>query len=130
MKNGEREKMSGHCALADRPDERCIAACSRPHPNGNVAAAAGGQPLEQSFQHFCAGRMIVADIGHQLPALLDDFEMALGRADLGGIVLRIEQRAQEGRKLLCRAAPPGQPASSGPNNCTNTGAAVFTYSIA
>ena len=81
----------------------------------NVAAAAGGETLEQSFQHLCAGRVIIADIGHQLPALLADLELALGDADLGGIVLRIEQRAQEGSRNLLPArarSPPSACATS------------------
>ncbi len=39
--------------------------------------------------------MIIGDIGHQLPALLADLELAFGLADLGDIILRLEQRAQE-----------------------------------
>ena len=71
------------CGSAFRRDisrsTRRTAAC-RP-PSGvkctrDVAAAAGRKALEQSLQHPGAGRVIIGDIGHQLPALLADFERA------------------------------------------------------
>ena len=89
--------------LADRPDERRPAAGRRPQMHGDMAAAAGGETFEQALQHAGAGRVIIADIGHQLPGLLPDLERTVGLADLGDIVLRFEQRAQERRELL-RAA--------------------------
>ena len=46
------------------------------------------EAFKQAFQDTRAGRMIIADIGHQLPALLDDLERSAGAAYLGGFVLR------------------------------------------
>ena len=71
--------------------------------HGNVPAAAGGKTFEQAFQYLCAGRAIVADAVHQLPALLPQLRAALGFADLNYIILRVEQHAQEVDELL-RAA--------------------------
>src|SRR5260370_13892942 len=137
--------------LTDRPHKRRLAAGRRLHIHGDVAAAAGSQAFEQSLKNFCAGGMIIGDIGHQLPCLLPDFESAAGLADICNIVLRVEQRAQECRKVFCSSFAsreaardlvsilhPDQLAGEvqqvagivGPNSCTMTGAAVRTYSIA
>ena len=53
----------------------------------NMPATTGCQALKQPPQHGGAGRMVIADIGHQLPALLSDFERAMRLADLGDIIL-------------------------------------------
>ncbi len=75
------------------------------HIDEDMAAAACGEAFEQPLEHFCAGRVIVGDIGHQLPALLPDLECAAGLADTDGIVLRFEQRTQERGEIL-RSTPP------------------------
>ena len=95
----------GACGIAGGPGgpgsptrpTRPTAACRRGglQMHGNMPAAAGGKTFKQALQHFGAGRVIVADICHQLPALLPDLERTSGLADLGDIVLRIEQHAQE-----------------------------------
>src|SRR5215475_2690359 len=72
--------------------------------HGNVPPAAGGETFEQAFQYLCAGRAIVADAFHQLPALLPHFKAALGLADLNDIILRDKQHAQEVDELLRPAA--------------------------
>ncbi len=41
-----------------------------------MTAAAKGEALEQALQHASTSRVIIRDIGHQLPALLNDFELA------------------------------------------------------
>ena len=41
-----------------------------PQAHGICPAATEGKALKQAFQHPRAGRMIIADIGHQLPAWL------------------------------------------------------------
>ena len=43
--------------------------------------------------------MVIANVGHQLPRLLPDFEYASGLADLGNIVLRFKQRSDERREI-------------------------------
>src|SRR5450631_1991439 len=70
----------GRRELADRPDKGDPAAGRGPHVDTDAAVASGRQAGEQSFQHARAGRVIIADIGHQLPALLPNLEGA------GGIV--------------------------------------------
>src|SRR6478752_76646 len=91
----------GHAKpLSDRPDEGRLAARAGPQAHGNVPAATEGKALKQAFQHTRAGRMIITDIGHQLPAGLRDLERAPGPADLGGLVLGGKQREQEIRKFL------------------------------
>src|SRR5438045_8171321 len=90
--------------LPDRPDERRPAARSGAQAYRDMPAATGGEALEQAFQYPRASRVVIADIGHQLPAQLRDLERAFGLADLGNIVLHLEQRTQERGKFL-RAAP-------------------------
>src|SRR6185437_15816574 len=89
--------------LSDRPHEGRLAARGGPQAHGDMPAAAEGEALKQAFQHARTDRMVVADIGHQLPALLHDLERTAGPADLGGLVLRGEQRQQEIREFLCPA---------------------------
>ena len=79
----------------------------RLHADRDVAAASGGEAFEQPLQHFRTGRVIIGNIGHQLPGLLPDFERAAGRADFSSIVLRLEQRAQERREIF--RGPAAQP---------------------
>src|SRR5260221_196202 len=138
-------------ASTDRPHKRRLTAGRRSHLDRDVAAAAGSQASEQPLKNFCASGMIIGDIGHQLPCLLPDFEKAARLADGGDIVLCVEQRAQKCGKIFCRSATEAEAArdlvkklhadqfagevqqvaaSSGPNNCTMTGAAVRTNSIA
>src|SRR5262249_60081867 len=74
------------CLLPDRPDERRFASLRGLQMHGNVPPAAGGETFEQAFQYLCAGRAIVADAFHQLPALLPQLKAALGLADLNYII--------------------------------------------
>ena len=72
--------------------------------HGDMAAAAGGETFKQAGKDAGASRVIVADIGHELPGLLADLERTVALAHLGDIVLRFEQQAQERRELLSPAA--------------------------
>ena len=56
--------------LSDRPDERRFAALGGLQMHGNVPPAASSETFEQALQYLCAGRTVVADAFHQLPALL------------------------------------------------------------
>src|SRR6185437_6976460 len=94
---------AGALFLSDRPDEWRFAARSGSQAYRDMPAATGGEALKQTLQYPRAGRMIIGHIGHQLPALLPDLERAFGLADLGNIVLHLEQRTQERGKFLCTA---------------------------
>src|ERR1700730_4666069 len=85
--------------LADRPYQRRYTAGSWPHIDGEVTAAAGREAFEQSLEHPGAGRVIIADTGHQLPCRLPDFENAAGFVDISNIVLRFKQRSDERREI-------------------------------
>src|SRR5882762_7925114 len=90
-------------ALTDRPHKRRLTAGRRSHLDRDVAAAAGSQAFEQPLKNFCASGMTIGDIGHQLPCLLPDFETAARLADVGDIILCVEQRAQKCGKIFCRS---------------------------
>ena len=111
----------GACAIAG--ERGCFSPTDQ--TNGGLPPAVGfkctgiwrPQPAARPSNRPCStlvqAGMIIADIGHQLPALLPDFERAAGLADLGDIVLRLEQHAQERRKILgAAAARPGTRARS------------------
>src|SRR5215831_21421798 len=90
----------------DRPDERRAGPCL--HAHADLAAAAGREPFEQAFENLGAGRMIVGHIGHQLPALLPDFETTRGLCNLDTVILCIEECIEERRELLRAAAARGE----------------------
>ena len=141
----------GEVRSADRPDERRPAAGRRLQMHRDMAAAAGGEPSNKPCKDAGAGRMIIADIGHQLPALLPDFEHAAATRRSR----RHRPAPRTARAGMPRTPSPrhGSPRAArdlveilhadqlagevqqitgifGPNNCTITGAAVRTYSIA
>src|SRR5205085_3324318 len=72
------------------------------------ASAAGRKAFEQSGQCARAGRVIISDIRHQLPRLLPDLESAPGLLNADYIVLRFEQRTNEGRVLPCSSSVTGE----------------------
>src|SRR5262249_51051013 len=88
----ERRRSTG---LTDHPDERRLVAGTGLPSHGNMPTAAEGEAFEQSVEQARTGRMIIGDVGHQLPALLLDFEDAFGCTRLRSVILRLEQRGEE-----------------------------------
>src|SRR5579883_3543282 len=95
-------------SLCDRPQEWRSPGCCGREIDRDMPAATSREAFEQAMQDPAAGGVVIADVVHQLPALLADLEMSRGFADPGDIVLRREQRGQQRRAFPRATVSRGQ----------------------